>query len=82
MKMTNEAGTEFEEPTFMMGETVQKSSGYPFPGVVVSKFQTLSYQTRYVVECTLPGVKGCLHIFAPSQLQAVYLTANGEAIDG
>lgn len=50
---------------------VQKLRGYPFPGVVVADFVTTTGERRVVVECTAPGVEGCLHIFAPEQLAVV-----------
>jgi hypothetical protein len=52
----------------MVGDRVEKASGYKWPGIVVSKFQTLAGETRVVVECTAPEVAGALHIFAPDQL--------------
>jgi hypothetical protein len=51
------------------GTRVRKVKGYPFPGIIVSTFNTLGGQQRYVVECTAPGVEGCLHIFSPEQLE-------------
>lgn len=54
-----------------VGSRVEKVSGYPFPGVVVADFLNLSGERRLVVECTAPGVEGCLHIFAPTQLREV-----------
>lgn len=52
------------------GDRVQKIKGYRWPGgVVVSVFQTLAGNTRVVVECTVPGVAGALHIYSPEQLE-------------
>jgi hypothetical protein len=53
-----------------VGDRVQKTSGYKWPGVVVSVFVTLSGKTRVVVECTVPEVAGALHIYSPEQLVA------------
>lgn len=53
---------------FEVGDKVQKTKGYKWPGVVVSKFYTLDGALRYVVECVVPEVKGALHIYAPEQL--------------
>lgn len=51
-----------------MGDTVAKSTGYLFPGVVVADYRTLSGDRRYVVECTAEEVRGCQHIFSPKDL--------------
>lgn len=51
-----------------VGDSVQKIKGYRWPGVIVAVFTTLSGQTRYVVECTVPEVAGALHIYAPDQI--------------
>ena len=56
----------------MVGEQVKKVNGYPFPGKVVCVFNNLAGQERVVVECTVPEVAGCLHIYSPSQLERVY----------
>jgi hypothetical protein len=53
-----------------IGDSVQKASGYMWPGVVVSVFVTLAGKTRVVVECTVPEVAGALHIYSPEQLVA------------
>lgn len=50
------------------GDKVEKASGYKYPGIVVSKFKTLSGQVRYVVECTVPECSGMLHIYSESNL--------------
>jgi hypothetical protein len=57
------------------GDHVRKVEGYPFPGEVVSVFKTAAGNTRVVVECTAPAVRGCLHIFNPLQLRVVAKTA-------
>lgn len=59
------------EPKFIVGQLVEKSSGYKWPGVVVSRFLTQSLQIRYVVECTVPEVAGALHIYSESQIVAL-----------
>jgi hypothetical protein len=51
-----------------VGDRVQKASGYKWPGVVVSVFNTLAGKTRVVVECTVLEVSGALHIYSPDQL--------------
>lgn len=53
---------------FTLGDKVQKVSGYSFTGVVVSAFRTLDGKERYVVQCTVPGAWGMLHIYSPDQL--------------
>lgn len=52
-----------------VGDKVQKVKGYKYPGVIVSKFQTLAGETRYVVECTIPDIAGMLHIFSEENLK-------------
>ncbi|WP_299077125.1 hypothetical protein [uncultured Paraglaciecola sp.] len=53
---------------FKVGDMVEKTSGYKWPGVVVSVFHTLHGTPRYVVECTIPEVAGALHIYSASQI--------------
>lgn len=53
-------------PGFAVGEPVEKSSGYPFPGVVVARFENTLGQVRYVVESTT--LSPMLHIFSGHQL--------------
>lgn len=53
---------------FHIGDYVEKVSGYKWPGIVVSVFHTLSGERRVVVECTVPEVKGALHIYNEQQL--------------
>jgi hypothetical protein len=54
-----------------IGKSVQKKTGYKFPGKIVSVFKTLSGKKRYVVECTVPEVSGILHIYNPEQLEFI-----------
>lgn len=58
-----------DAPKFKKWQKVQKTDGYPWPGVVVSVFTNRKGQIRYVVECTVPQVAGALHIFNEAQLQ-------------
>jgi hypothetical protein len=53
----------------VVSDRVQKARGYKYPGVVVSRFLTLSGQVRYVVEALHPDFKGMLHIFSDEQLE-------------
>jgi hypothetical protein len=53
-----------------VGDRVRKRKGYEWPGIVVSVFDTLAGQKRYVVECTVPEVAGALHIYNADQLEA------------
>ncbi len=53
---------------FKVGDRVEKVSGYKWPGVVVSVFDTLAGERRVVVECTVLEVKGALHIYNENQL--------------
>jgi hypothetical protein len=52
-----------------VGARVRKTRGYKWPGIVVADFRTLSGERRLVVECTIEGVRGALHIYAPEQLE-------------
>ena len=54
-----------------VGDQVEKATGYKWPGIVVSVFETLAGKPRVVVECTVPEVSGALHIYSPEQLVAV-----------
>lgn len=56
---------------FDKGNLVRKTRGYPWPGVVQSVFTTEAGETRVVVECTVPEVRGALHIFNPEQLERI-----------
>lgn len=58
-------GTPFDFP---VGTQVEKTGGYNFPGEVRSTFLTKSGQRRYVVEATVAGYSGMLHIFSEQQL--------------
>lgn len=53
---------------FKVGDIVGKKKGYSFDGEVRAVFKTIFGNTRLVVECTVPGVVGCLHIFSPDDL--------------
>jgi hypothetical protein len=52
-----------------VGDKVEKVSGYKWPGVVVSVFDTLAGERRVVVECTVPEIAGALHIYNEKQLK-------------
>ena len=54
-----------------IGDRVRKKSGYLYPGIIVSVFFTLRGETRFVVECTTPAVRGMLHIFNEDQLELI-----------
>jgi hypothetical protein len=58
-----------KEQEFTVGDKVRKSYGYLFSGVIVSVFKTLGEGQRVVVECTVAGANGILHIFNPKQLE-------------
>lgn len=53
---------------YEIGDHVEKTSGYRWPGIVVASFLTIDKKRRYVVECTVPEVKGALHIYSGDQL--------------
>jgi hypothetical protein len=55
------------EPYWLVGDLVEKSSGYEYPGIIVSRFKTRDGKIRYVVEHTIS--RGMLHIFNGSQLR-------------
>lgn len=57
-----------QEAKFILGDRVEKVNGYSFDGVVVSVFANTYGDIRYVVECTIEGANGCLHIFNGEQL--------------
>jgi hypothetical protein len=59
-----------DEP-LMLGDRVEKVSGYKWPGIVISVFYTSELELRFVVECTVPEVKGALHIYNRNQLRRV-----------
>ena len=52
-----------------IGDKVQKTKGYQWPGTIVADFTNLKGQRRLVVECTVPEVAGALHIYNPEQLE-------------
>lgn len=54
-----------------VGDKVEKVSGYLWPGIVVAVFDTLAGKQRFVVECTVPEVKGALHIYSREQLNKI-----------
>jgi hypothetical protein len=56
---------------FKVGDKVEKTSGYKWPGVVVSVFETLTGERRVVVECTVAEIAGALHIYNEKQLTLV-----------
>lgn len=62
---------DYHDPNFKFaaGSYVWKPKGYPFEGTVVSAFQTMRGNYRYVVESKLSP--GLLHIFNGSQLEDV-----------
>jgi hypothetical protein len=58
--------------TLRVGDKVTKFSGSSeFVGRVVSIFANLAGETRIVVECEVPEVRGLLHIYSPSQMELV-----------
>jgi hypothetical protein len=59
------------ETQLKVGDKVEKVSGYKWPGVVVSVFDTLSNERRVVVECTVAEIAGALHIYNEKQLKVV-----------
>ena len=59
------------ETQFEVGNKVEKTSGYKWPGVVVSVFDTLAGERRVVVECTVAEISGALHIYNEKQLTLV-----------
>lgn len=54
---------------YRIGQTVNKKTGYKYPGIVVSVFDTTIGATRYVVEATGQEYSGMLHIFNEDQLE-------------
>lgn len=57
--------------TFNTGDKVCKTKGYKYPGVIVSVFNNLAGEKRFVVEATGEEYKGMLHIFNGEQLEHV-----------
>lgn len=56
---------------FEIGDKVEKIKGYKWPGVIVSKFITTEGALRVVVECTVPEVRGALHIYNLDQIRRI-----------
>ena len=54
-----------------VGDKVEKVSGYKWPGIIISVFDTLAGERRVVVECTTIEVAGALHIYNEKQLMIV-----------
>jgi len=52
-----------------IGDRVQKTKGYKFPGVIVADFTNYKGERRLVVEARHPDIIGCLHIYNPEQLE-------------
>lgn len=60
--------TNIMDVQYLVGRQVRKIKGYPFPGEIRSIYFTRKGNIRVVVECTVPEVDGCQHIFSPMQL--------------
>jgi hypothetical protein len=60
--------TAADSPTFALGDTVEKVSGYRFPGIVTA-IDEAGPEPRYVVTADHPDFAGMKHIFAPKQLK-------------
>lgn len=58
-----------DENKIHRGMRVKKTSGYKFPGVVLSVYPKLNGQLRVSVECTSPDCEGMIHIFNLDQLE-------------
>ena len=54
-----------------VNDHVEKITGYRWPGMVVAVFYTTRGELRVVVECTVPEVRGALHIYSPQQLRKI-----------
>lgn len=54
------------KPLYSVGDRVKKTTGYQYPGVVVSVFTNMNGDVRYVVEHRISV--GMLHIFNEGQL--------------
>lgn len=54
-----------------VGTSVQKVSGYSFPGEIRAVFTTRAGKVRYVVEATGREYAGMLHIFSPEQIASM-----------
>lgn len=59
------------EPSIEQGDTVTKTEGYEFRGIVIAKFYTLAGKKRFAVESTVPGAAGIVHIFNEKQIRHV-----------
>lgn len=55
----------------VVGDSVVKVEGQEFSGKVVAVFANRSGNTRIVVECEVPEVRGLLHIYRPDQMAVV-----------
>lgn len=53
------------------GDRVTKKDGYGFPGIIVSRFTTISGEERFVVESTYKMCRGLLHIYSKKNLRLV-----------
>lgn len=58
---------------FKIGQHVQKTTGYKFPGVVIGIAKKLDGRTLYLVECTAAGAEGVCHIYGESNLEFIPL---------
>lgn len=54
---------------FNVGAQVDKVKGYSFHGEVRARFTTRAGKQRYVVESTVPGAEGMLHIYNEGNLK-------------
>lgn len=54
---------------FILGDSVEKITGYKWPGIIVAKFYTTDDKLRFVVECTVAEVRGALHIYSEEQIR-------------
>lgn len=64
---------------FSIGDRVIKATGYAYPGIVVSVFETCAGKLRYVVEHTVSV--GMLHIFNEEQLEIDTIAVKGEFVE-
>lgn len=60
-----------------IGDKVQKTKGYKWPGVIVADFKTTKGDRRLVVESISEGTEGALHIYNEGQLEVVLETPAG-----
>lgn len=61
-----------------VGDQVEKTSGYQFPGEIRAVFTNKKGETRYVVECVVPEVAGMLHIFSEHNLKPKDTNGNSQ----